>query len=303
MKYFSDKEQNPIARTKEDVSQSVWEGIVAYIESLISNGEFAKDFPLKDCPDGDLITGTNKPLFISALKAEVPNAQEKPLQTSAIDDDIFEITHKAYKPDTLVIMDIIQFCYAHTAKPTKSVFHEFFKHNHIINFDSDSGKSEFRDKINTIFQRNGLAYELNISGEIKRLSLPVIDEELESMNFNTGNKELNSMLENARIKYYNPDPNLNKEAVKELWDAWERIKSLENSDNKKQSTESMLDNIAQEETFRSLLEEEARKLTNIGNNFSIRHSEIKQIEIQDNKHVKYLFHRLLSMIILVTNET
>lgn len=303
MTYFSDKEQKPTARTKEDIPQNVWEGIVAHIESLISNSGFAKDFPSKDCNDDDSITGTNERSFISALKAEIPNTQENPLSTQTTETDICEIIHKAYKPNTLMIMDVIQFCYKYVVRPTRSEYHEFPNHHHIINFDSDTGKSEFREQINTIFQRNGLAYELNTSGEIKRLSLPVIGEKLESMNFDTSDDQLNTLLENARKKYFSPDLEINKESVKELWDAWERVKSLKNGDNKKQSTQDMLDNVATEEKFRELLDIEATALTTIGNNFHIRHSETTQTEISGKNHLKYLFHRLLSMIILVIDET
>ncbi len=34
----------------------------------------------------------------------------------------------------------------------------------------------------------------------------------------------------------------------------------------------------------------------------IRHSEITQLTIQEKQHIKYLFHRLLSMIILVVDK-
>lgn len=65
----------------------------------------------------------------------------------------------------------------------------------------------------------------------------------------------------------------------------------------------MIDEVASCDCFRELLKSEAKELTKIGNKFNIRHSEHNQIEIQDSKHYKYLFHRLLSMIILVTNKT
>lgn len=114
-------------------------------------------------------------------------------------------------------------------------YHGYYKHNHLIDFDDNLGKSEFVEKINTIFKQNDLAYKLNETGQIERLSPPVIGEELKSMNFNTGDNKLDQLLEKAREKYFSPNLELNKKPIKELWDAWERIKSLNNASNKKQS--------------------------------------------------------------------
>ena len=48
-----------------------------------------------------------------------------------------------------------------------------------------------------------------------------------------------------------------------------------------------------------MLEEEARKLTDIGNSFHIRHTETKQTLVSDSHIIDYLFHRLFSMIMLL----
>lgn len=48
-----------------------------------------------------------------------------------------------------------------------------------------------------------------------------------------------------------------------------------------------------------MLEDEAQKLTDIGNSFHIRHAEVAQIRITDSLVLDYLFHRLFSMIQLL----
>jgi hypothetical protein len=83
-----------------------------------------------------------------------------------------------------------------------------------------------------------------------------------------------------------------------LWDAWERLKTLDVPANKKNSIAMLLDNLASEPRLREELENEARALTAIGNDFQIRHTEVGKIAIQDDSHVDYLFHRLFSLIFL-----
>ncbi len=90
-----------------------------------------------------------------------------------------------------------------------------------------------------------------------------------------------------------------REAIERLWDCWERIKSLENPTDKKKSVAALLDKASSEPNTRILLEEEARKLTDIGNTFHIRHSEVTQIMISDNIMIDYLFYRLFTFIQLL----
>ena len=88
-----------------------------------------------------------------------------------------------------------------------------------------------------------------------------------------------------------------------LWDAWERIKSLELPADKKESTKRILDKGSNEPNFRQLLEGEARSLTDIGNGFMIRHAEVGKIPIADDEHVDFLFHKLFAMIRLLLRKS
>ena len=297
MEYFSDKELGPKARVESHMAPVVWSGIVAHIQSLIATGAFGEHFP-EMCPDGAGPIGTDWRSFSQALKAEIPDI-EWPLKVTE-DQESYLSEEEPYAPDTIVALDLIQFCYMHVAKPIQGSYHGFFQHHH-LSFDSETGQLEFKEKINRIFSRNGLGYELDENGSIKRLSSPVIGEQFKSMRFDTGDRKLNEILEDARNKYLSSNPSVHREAVERLWDASERLKTLENPSNKKNSITQILDKAASETKFRELLEEEAVKLTNIGNTFHIRHSEITQTEIERMEHFDYLFHRLLSMILLIMN--
>ena len=245
------------------------------------------------CPDGAGPVGTDERAFALALRAEVPEI-EWPLRTS--EQKFYE--EVPFLPDALVVLDFVQFCYVHVAKPLQGGYHSFFQHHH-LSFDIEAGKTDFREKVNRIFSRNGIVYELLEDGNIIRIAPPGLREELASAEFQTGDKILDQMMLETRRKFLNPDRAIRKEAVERLWDAWERLKSIDDPSDKKKSITQLLNNAAIEPKFRDLLEEEARKLTEIGNSFHIRHSEVTQIAIQNPLHLDYLFHRLFSMIILL----
>ena len=297
MEYFSDKEIGPKARVENQLAPAVWAGIVAHIQSLIATGAFGEHFP-EVCPDGAGPIGTDMRAFSQALQAEIADI-EWPLKVRKEQGGVFS-EEEPYAPDTIVALDLIQFCYMHVAKPIQGSYHSFFQHHHLT-FDTETGQQEFKETINRIFSRNALGYELDDYGSIKRLSSPIIGEQFESMRFDTGDRKLDELLEDARKKYLSPNPSVHREAVERLWDAWERLKTLENPSNKRESATKILDKAASEKKFRELLEEEAKKLTDIGNSFHIRHSEINQTEIERMEHFDYLFHRLLSMILLIMN--
>jgi hypothetical protein len=117
--------------------------------------------------------------------------------------------------------------------------------------------------------------------------------------FRTGDKSLDDLLGSARTKFLDPDPNVRREAIEKLWDAWERVKTLEPGPDKRSSVKALLDKVADEPAFREVLENEARTLTDVGNRFQIRHSETTQVPLQRNDHVDYFFHRLVALIWLV----
>jgi len=128
------------------------------------------------------------------------------------------------------------------------------------------------------------------------LASEVLREALQVVVFRTGDAELDSLLQTARTKFLSPDAKIRREALEKLWDAWERLKTVEPGVDKKQSTKALLDKVSDETNFREFLEREARELTATGNTFQIRHSETTQTSLQKNEHVDYLFHRLFAMI-------
>lgn len=297
--YFSDRENGPRARTEQVISPAVWAGLVATVQALINSGAFGLRFPDR-CPDGQAVCGCDADALAAAVIAEMPGLAW-PLETTRMAEDGFLSQHEPFAPDTLLILDFIEFVYASVAKPIPGKHHDFFSHHHLT-FDQQSGQEEFRATVNRVFSRNGLAFEMLSTGRIVRVLPPVLGEDLKRTLFRTGDRTLDNMLEECRAKFSERNPLLRREALERLWDAWERLKSLADPGDKKRSIKVILDAAAAEPSLRARLEEEAKELTGIGNSHLIRHSEVTQVPVIDVDQVDYLFHRLFAMIQLLLRK-
>lgn len=297
--YFSDREQGPGPRTEEVISPVAWGGVVALIQSLVYSGAFGARFPAP-CPDGRGPIGTDENSLSLAVLAEMPGLTW-PLETTERVQDGYFSEMQAFAPDTLLVLDLIEFCYRSVGKPIQGSHHSYFGHYH-LSFDIAEGEEAFRADINRIFSRNNLAYELGDAGQFVRLAPTLLRESLSSASLRTGDQVLDTMLEESRVKFLNPDPSIRRESLERLWDCWERLKSLEDPNNKKRSVESLLSKASPDAAFRAALDAEAQALTGIGNSFHIRHTEVSQTAVTDSAHVDYLFHRLYCMVQLLLSK-
>ena len=148
---------------------------------------------------------------------------------------------------------MVEFCWKSISKPIKEKYHERLNHHHLT-FDEEKGRHEFRESIKTIFRRNGIAYELTDEGRIKRLIPPVFSDALVGAHFDTGDSELDRLLRTAQKKFFGSNPDTRREALEALWDAWERLKTLDQGD-KKSGVTAILDATAGSESpkFREAL--------------------------------------------------
>lgn len=297
--YFSDRENGPRARTEQVISPEVWAGLVATVQALINSGAFGLRFPER-CPDGQAICGCDQGAIAASVVAEMPGLTW-PLETFRLVDDSFLQQRESFAPDTLLILDFVEFVYASVAKPVPGKHHDFFNHHHFT-FDQPAGQEEFRATVNRIFSRNGMAFEMLSTGRIVRVLPPVLGEELKRTIFRTGDRTLDNMLDECRMKFSDRNPLVRREALERLWDAWERLKSLADPSDKKRSIKIILDTTASEPLLRARLEEEATELNSIGNSHLIRHSEVNQVPVIDLDHIDYLFHRLFAMIKLLLRK-
>lgn len=281
--FFSEREQGPKPSTNMTVSDTCWRGIASIVRAKVAEHWFARAFPLR-CPDGTQIYDTDVRNLNEVLTGlQLPNPSEEET------------------PDSAAVMDLLEFCHEKVAKPIEGAFHPYFSHHH-LSFDIEVGQVEFRREVNRVLLRNGAAYRLADSGQVERIAPPVLDEDLSAALFSTSDPDLDRLLETARRKFLDHRATTRREAIEKLWDAWERLKTVEGG-KKSVSADALLDKACAEPKLRERLGAEARSLTEIGNSFQIRHHETDKPAIVSDEHVDYLFHRLFAMIRLLLRSS
>jgi hypothetical protein len=281
-KLFSERMGQPIPRVKETLDETVRTALLQLIELRIDDNSFGLKFPVQ-CPDGHGNSGCDQ----QALRNNMAGYKVIwPGDAGRLDHE--EIT------DTQ-IFDLLEYAYEHIAQPLPGGFHSYFSHSH-HDYDQEAGKKQLEEEVNRLFERNGIAFQLH-DGQVERLVPSVLEEILVPTQFHTGDHILDELLSTAREKFLNRDLKVRREALEKLWDAWERLKSLSDPADKKTSVKNLLDRVATEPNLRDRVESEARQLTDIGNNFFIRH--VTKPHIAASHQVDYLFHRLFSFIRLI----
>jgi hypothetical protein len=281
-KLFTERVAQPEPRVKETLENAVQNALIQFVEQRIDDCSFGLSFPAL-CPDGNVNAGVNEEHLKAAMEGYRIVWPRRPIGArQATDHQVF---------------DLLEFTYEHVALPISTGLHPYFQHHH-YRYDRDLGRQQFAADVNRLFERNGIAFQLH-DGQVERLVPTVLQEVLQQPVFNTGDQTLNELLQAAREKFLNRELAVRREALEKLWDAWERLKSLSDPNDKKRSVEMLLDRASAEPNLRNRVEIEARQLTEIGNNFMIRHTEVTKPPITESIHVDYLFHRLFSFMRLL----
>ncbi len=300
--YFSDKETGQKDRISEDITISVWNGIISIFEEFKGKNYFSENFSEK-CHDNGRVCGFDNKIFESRAKSVIPDIEipiiikvEKNTFSFNDNDSVTNIVNK------YTALDFIEFCFKNISKAIQDNYHDFFKHYHLNFKNSQKLKDEFRIKINQIFERNGIVFDLNENGKINRL-ISKNFEPLINKIYKTNDIRLNKLVKLSQEKFILPKIEDRIYALEKIWDAFERMKTYYIEKNKKQSIDELIQLVSNANTnFKVLLSEECKSLTNIGNNYQIRHFETNKIEITDNKHIDYLYYRMISLIHLFLSE-
>lgn len=257
----------------------------------VRDGSFGYRFP-EHCSDPGnehAPCGCEEQAFERVMIAEVPWL-EWPLSPDVV-------------PDTPVIMDMLEFCAGAVGLPIPIHYHSYMRHQH-LRWDREEGLAKFVSDINLILARNGVALQLSPQGQAQRLLPEPVAQALGWTLFTSEDGETNRLLETARHRIISPKPDERQDALEKLWDAFERIKTLEPGANKKVQADALLDRVAQAGSpFRTTLGEEAAALTAIGNQFQIRHWETNRTPLAGTDQVDYLFVRMFAFIRLVLKST
>jgi len=304
MALFTDRELGMVPPTKNEIKTNVWNGIFGIIESSIANNYFAKDFP-ESCPDGLGIYGVNLILFQDKIHAiipqiDIPLTRKEPRKTD------YDFAANSFQIDdsenTYAILDLIEFCYQHIVDSEQSGrIHEHFNHYHLKFSETTSNKSQFRNAINQIFERNGIAYLLSEDGCIKRV-IPQEFQQAINRSVATSDDNLNGLINEAKQNILRPNPVDRSRGLEKIWDAFERVKTFYGA-KKKASADQLLSLVASGNgLFEDYLKSESATLTEIGNKFQIRHFEVDKQPITDVMQIDYLFFRMFALIDLFVKK-
>jgi hypothetical protein len=286
--YFTDREYGARPPTIDVIDERLWAGLYSLIQTGIGNGSFGLRFP-EQCPDGNGPCGCDEQAFRRVLGAEVPWI-EWPLSPTEV-------------PDTPVILDLLEFCASTVGEPIQGAYHSYYRHHH-LSWDRDAGLARFVADVNLLFRRNAVAYEITSTGQARRILPQPIANALGWALFHTGDAETDRLLEAARQRFLSPKPEDRQDALEKLWDAFERLKTLELGSNKRAQADALLDRVAAPGSgFRQALAREATELTAIGNSFRIRHSETTQEALTSADQVDYLFTRMFAFVLAILKGT
>ena len=292
--YFSERQRASLPRNVETVSEGAKSSLSAYAEKYVFNsGE-------------DLVSTIQCGACEGTFTANVNEIERNIVRATGRKYDL-EFDGTFPTDDIADIFDLIEIYYDTLRRTPYGIFGCFLLSQNRSRFTPKCPMkprlSEFVTGINRVFEREKIAFELSDDGEIKRLGAPIVSDLIVETTFRTGDNALDELLETARYKFISRDPAVRKEGLDKLWDAWERLKTLEPGKDKKDSVSVLLDRVAQG-PMRDVLESEALALRDIGNEvFIIRHTEVGKHPLDDDRHVDYLFHRMFSLVYLLLDGT
>lgn len=205
---------------------------------------------------------------------------------------VFEEISKFYQPKAFVEKNL----YKETRNLENFICNNYpeFVFDYIEFFNTNFEDLKFESRINQAFEINHIDYRLK-DGEILMISElplaePVVQIEL----------GLQELLQEAVNYYKKGDRAI---ATEKLWDAFERLKTYYSKLGKKTSVTKIIDEISLGiPKLNEVLTEEFLTLTNVGNNFRIRHHETTVTDIPDDKYYKYFFRRCHALIELALDS-
>lgn len=282
--YFSDKENGIKIASTEEITINVFNGIISVYS------EFKKSMALKfpDKDDYGNLKDMNHGMFKQRMLAVIPDFTVDTYGwiSSLEEGDDF---------DKYALLDFIEFCWENISDYKVGEYGLIFT-------EGNANRYKFTDAINKIFERNGVGFKLNESGEIERI-LPIQLDTVVKNYCHTGNDyELNKLIDEAIKNIKKARIEDRQVAIEKLWDGYERVKTqyCSKQKDKEESIEELIKKVAEgSKEFYDLINEEMLKLTWIGNNYRIRHHETYKINILSKNHLDYLFYRMMSMISLL----
>lgn len=248
------------------------------------------DFTAKDY----LVFGESQ--FINRLKIKIPTLfrDEYGGISSPDDGDTY---------DQYALLDLIEFI-AQNAKDISEGWNSQRYQNYwnIVCLNTSNVFDVYRSEINEIFIESGLLYTLTPDKVIER----VVENSVLSIAFESTISKVNDLgtrelLIEAITLYKQPHPQEHRKAVEKIWDALESLKTHFPGIEQNRFDEKLATVLGNEhKEIEAIFKKELNELGNIGNNYSIRHFNDKQVAVVDERHCDYFFNRCLALIATAT---
>lgn len=247
------------------------------------------------CPDNStIVCGVNMSLFSNTLKFRIPDLEYNYAGYVVI--PMFD------EYNQYALLDYVEYIGNCIIDFEEYESHSFFQHNHIKILETSNVKQIFRNEINGVFELTRLLYRLNDKFEVERITSADELIESEAQNLESVKEQgLKDLLLESLYLYKNPRPEFHKLATEKIWSALERLKTVfvTNDVDKKKSADKVIRIMANSDNnYIELLRTEFYALTNIGNNYRIRHHETDKTEITDERYYDYFYGRCFALIAL-----
>lgn len=239
-------------------------------------------------------TAFDEKIFITRIKIRIPSLFIN-------ESDEISVPERDNEYDQYALLDLIEYLALNIKDISEHWNNQYQNYKTIDCLETSYIFENFKKEINEIFTEGGLLYKLTDEKIIERIveNSPLtveIENSFEMVN-EVGIREL---LKDAVALYKTPSFTARQDSVEKIWDAFERIKTYYTEFDKKESSEKIVNNMSGgDSNFYILFNDEFKNLTNIGNNYRIRHHETNKIDITDVRYYDYLFNRCLSLIALV----
>ena len=285
-RYFSERHglRGP---QREVVGSDFWEGFTQVVSRMAERGMLSERF--------------GYPCSSSKLSA---NARTSQLRSDDLDLELrtevglhWPLTQRDV-PDSPHALDTVEFFSRVASVSRRSEWHSedySDQHNDYADFDRPEGSEWYRERVQGLFDVHNHPFTL-AGGLVERKGSGLLGELLGHAAYDTGDHELDGLLEQARHAFYDIHEERREVAIEKLWDAWERLKSLHSPDDKKRSVALMLSRISDGPRFTKAVEQEAQILTDLGNELRIRHHEKGKEAVSVQANRDYLYYRLYALI-------
>lgn len=281
--FYSDRLNGPQPAINDALPAATSRGLLGVLDTKVTANWFARAFPER-CPDGQGVCDTDLDALSANLQALVPGAPWPLLHPDAAATDE-------------VIFDLVEYATTRVAEPVERQYHSYFGH-YELGFKEDEGRQALRAEVNAILQRGRTTYELRENGEIHRRGTPEVQAVIAGLNPASGDDRLDELIVEARSLYTSRRASERAVGLERLWDAFERLKTVDlPGGDKRQSVQVLLGNL--DAGWRDTIEAEMRALTDIGNQYAIRHHETRTTPVPADGGADYLFARMGSLITLL----